>query len=76
MISAQSVYYLKNAKGAVRRHRFGRALTRGAAKELGGGPKRTYHLGLRMLAMGDLNAVVAAHTSRPGRRAQTPQSQH
>ena len=54
-------YCLRGPPTYSRRTCFGRAISGQEARALGGDPRVTYRLGLRVEAMGDLNAVDVAH---------------
>lgn len=53
-------YQLSNVPEALRRNCFGRRITGTEAAELGGDPKVAYRMGLRVIGMGDHNAVDVA----------------
>ena len=56
-------YRLRNAPGSSCRNCFGRAITGQTAAKFGGDPSQRYRMGLRVIGMGDGNAVDVTHTT-------------
>jgi len=56
-------YRLRNAPGSQARNCVGRRVSQRLVEMQGGDPAKTYRMALRVIGMGDLNAVDVAHTT-------------